>query len=241
MVVHPVVAEIPQAAAVDMQPTAEAPLPTPIAPRSTLVVVEPTARPSEPGLRTLLAGAIKDQPGWPSDPSGAAWLDGGSYRLAAMLPTRFVAVAAPLQDAYTDVVVSAAFHKLSGPPGGGYGIIVRDHGPGPRDGVAQGGQFYVAEAGDRGEIGVWRREDDHWVALLPWTPSQAVYPGGTTNELTVRAEGPRLTFLVNGIEATTLSDITQASGRVGAFVAGDYNQVVLERFTVQVPPAEVAP
>ena len=108
-------------------------------------------------------------------------------------------------------------------------------------GLNQGGRFYVAEAGDRGEIGLWRREDDHWVDLQPWAISQAVYPGGTTNELTLRAEGQRLTFMVNGIQAPTQVDAALPTGRVGVFVGGDLNQVVLDRFTVQVLPAVLAP
>jgi hypothetical protein len=199
----------------------------------TPLLVEPTARPATPTLGPLLTGAIKDQPGWLSHPNGTAWLDGNAYRLAASQLTRFVAVAAPLQTTYTDVAVNAAFHKIGGPPGGGYGIIVRDEGPAPRDGVDQSGRFYVAEVSDRGEIGVWRREHDHWVELLPWTPSAAVHPGGTSNELAVRAVGQRLTLFVNGLETATLLDAALSSGRVGAFVGGDYNEVVLDRFTVQ--------
>jgi hypothetical protein len=140
-----------------------------------------------------------------------------------------------------DVVVTADFHKTGGPPGGGYGIIVRDQGPGPRDGLSQDGDFYVAEAGDRGEVGIWRRSADHWVDLVPWTPSDAVHPGGTTNELMLRAQGSQLTFVVNGRQVATVSDATLQSGRVGAFVGGDFNEVRVDRFNVEIPPAGVAP
>jgi hypothetical protein len=192
-------------------------------------------------MPTLLVGAVMDQPGWPSDANGTAWFDGHSYRLAARLPSRFVAVSAPVAGMYADVLVSAAFHKTGGPPGGGFGIIVRDDALAPRDGVDQGGRFYAAEANDRGEIGMWRREDDHWVELLPWTPSEVVNKSGTSNELALRAIGQRLTFLVNGIEAATLVDALLSSGRVGVFVGGDNNEVVLDRFTVQLPPTTVGP
>jgi len=59
-----------------------------------------------------------------------------------------------------DVLVTATFHKADGPPGGGYGIIVRDQGPGSRDGLNQGGHYYVLEVGDSGEVGIWRRDED---------------------------------------------------------------------------------
>jgi hypothetical protein len=131
--------------------------------------------------------------------------------------------------------VTAAFRKVGGPPGGGYGIIVRDQGPGPRDGIEQGGWYYVLAAGDRGEVGVWRREGERWVDLFPWTPSEAVRPGGEPNELTARAIGRNLAFFVNGVQVAGLADVVLAEGSVGLFAGGDLNEVLIERFAVQVP------
>jgi hypothetical protein len=142
-------------------------------------------------------------------------------------------VGAPAGLALRDVWVTARFHKLSGPLGGGYGIIVRDVGPGPRDGVQQRGSYYVFEAGDRGEYGVWRRSQDDWIDLIPWTASPAVQPGTGSNELTVFAEGDRLKFLINGVEVAQFSDTVLAEGGVGVFAGGDMNEVVLDRFSVQ--------
>jgi hypothetical protein len=187
----------------------------------------------------LLDGVIGDQPGWPTDPMGLARFDGTHYRLTARQPTRFVAVAAPLATTFADVTVSASFHKVGGPPGGGYGVIVRDQGPGPPDRIDQGGRFYVAEVSDRGEIGIWQRADDRWIDLLPWTPSAAVRPGSAVNELQLSAEGPRLVFVVNDVRVASLVDSTLTRGRVGVFVGGDLNDVALERFTVQLPPTEL--
>lgn len=133
-----------------------------------------------------------------------------------------------------DPVVTAAFRKVGGPSGGGYGVIVLDQGPGPRDGSNQEGRFHVLEAGDRGEIGVWRRDSDGWIDVLRWLPSRAVRPGGATNELTVRVVGPRLAFSVNGTEVWSgIDDQNPGEGLVGVFVGGDSNEVVLERFVVQ--------
>ena len=66
--------------------------------------------------------------------------------------------------------------SIGGPPGGGYGLIVRDQTHGAGDGVDQQGQFVVAEVGDKGEIGIWQRADSHWIDLLAWTPSPLVHP-----------------------------------------------------------------
>jgi len=171
---------------------------------------------------------------WPDDPQSTAWLADGAYRLFARQPGRFVAIGAPLAETLSDVIVTATFRTVGGPPGG-YGLIVRDQGSGPRDGISQEGRFYVLEAGDRGEAGVWRREMDRWVDLLPWTRSEAVRPGGEANELTVAAVGRRLTFLVNGTQVTSREDPALQAGGVGVFVGGDFNEVTLDRLVVQVP------
>jgi Domain of unknown function (DUF4388) len=173
---------------------------------------------------------------WPSNPQGTAWLTSGSYRLIPRQVGQFVAIGAPLADALQDVVVSATFRKLSGTPaGGGFGIIVRDQGPAPRDGQNQGGRYYVLEVGDKGEVGIWRREVDHWVDLLPWQHADAVHPGTATNELTVSAIGDRLSLSVNGAEIVTRTDDTYSTGSVGLLAGGDGNQVAVDHFTVHTP------
>ena len=147
-----------------------------------------------------------------------------------------MAIGAPGVGPLRDVVVTGTFRKVGGPPGGGYGLIVRDQAPGLRDGRNQAGSFYVLEASDRGEIGVWRREGDRWLELLPWTPSEAVRPGQAPNELTVRLTGPRFLFLVNGVQVWSgLDDGLPAEGAVGVFVGGDLNDVVLEHVAIEVP------
>jgi hypothetical protein len=170
--------------------------------------------------------------GWPDDPQSVAWREAGAYRLYARTPGQFVAVGAPTADPIRDVVVRAVFRKLGGPPGGGYGIIVRDEDAELRNGLDQRGRYYVFEVGDRGELGIWRREQDRWSDLLEWTPSDAVRPADQTNELVVRAAGPYLTFLVNGVDIATVTEVDPVAGGVGVFVGGDLNEVALEQFCV---------
>ena len=47
------------------------------------------------------------------------------------------AVRAPVSGSFRDVRVSGEFRKLGGPPGGGYGLILRDQSPAPLDGITQ--------------------------------------------------------------------------------------------------------
>jgi len=187
-------------------------------------------------LRTVFDERFADNGrGWPSNPQSTGWLGDNVYWLLARQPSQFVALGAPLGGALRDVVVTASFRKAGGPPGGGYGLIVRDQGPGPRDGSSQSGRYYVLETSDRGEVGIWRRENDRWIDLLPWTASEAVRQGAGTNQLIVQAIGQRLTFLVNGTQVASVTDDVLAEGGVGVFVGGDFNEVALESFRVQAP------
>jgi hypothetical protein len=210
------------------------------APTSTTLPI-PAAQPTTPlraqaGGRTLTDVRFAAGPadGWVNNPPYAAWSD-GAFRFQARDTTRFVAVGVPINQVMSNVVVSATFRKTGGPPGGGYGLIVRDQGPEPRDGVNQQMTAYVLEVGDLGEYGVWRRDGDHWVDLVPWTRSSSVRSGGSPNDLSVRAMGDQLTLTVNGADVATVHDSALAAGGVGLFVGGDHNEVALDHFSVQVP------
>jgi hypothetical protein len=156
------------------------------------------------------------------------------------VPGEFVAVRAPTVGAVDDVTIRAAFRKVGGPPGGGYGLIVRDDRSGAGDGLDQVGRFVVAGVGDRGDFGIWQREIDHWVDLVPWTASPSVRPGSALNTLQVSAEGRQLRFEVNGMQVADIA-VPSATGRVGVFVGGDLNQVRLDRMVVQRLPTARQP
>jgi hypothetical protein len=174
---------------------------------------------------------------WPNNPQSTAWLADGAYRLVARRPGQFVALGAPIAQVAPDVVVSATLRKTGGPPGGGYGLIVRDQGPGPRDGLNQTGNFYVLLVNDRGEVGMTRREGDHWVEIVPWTASDAVQQGTAANELIALAIGPQLGLAVNGTLIVSREDQALTAGGVGLYLGGDGGEVSVERFRVEELPA----
>jgi hypothetical protein len=196
-----------------------------------------TARPRQEPVplattRVSLAESFEEPAsGWPNDPTGTGWYADRGYDLEARDPGKFVAIDAPSTDAFHDGSLSARFHKRGGPPGGGYGLIVADQGPEVHNGSFQGGRFVVVEVGDDGTFGIWQRERDHWIDLVPWTVSSAVHPGAAANDLVVQAQGKRLSFAVNGAEVGHV-DTNLAAGRVGIFVGGDGNQVELEHFNL---------
>jgi hypothetical protein len=171
--------------------------------------------------------------GWPNDARGNAWLAEGGYRLFAREPGRFVALRAPGAGTFRNVFLSATFRKVGGPEGGGYGLIVRDQSAEPLNGAVQTGRFYVLGVGDKGQIGVWRREGDKWIDVLPWSADDAVRRGREENTVEAWAIGPNLTLTVNGIDAATVQDSTLTEGHVGVFVGGDGNEALLVSFTVR--------
>ena len=234
-----VAASRPRAAVGDVAQRAPAVSPSGAA-ATAVAVSQPTPQAQAGGAQGPTAALLDEQftagtVTWPDDPQSTAWLAGGSYQVATRRPGEFVAISAPIAQVPSDVIVRATVRKIGGPPGGGFGIIMRDQGPDAQDGLRQAGRYYVLEVGDRGEVGMWRRETDHWVDLLPWQPSNAVKPGLASNELTVRAIGDSLSLMVNGVQVATRNDAAYSSGRVGLFVGGDGNQVAVERFVVQTP------
>jgi hypothetical protein len=220
--------------AAQVQATVQALSRTPNDSPTTPLPVLPTTQATPPvDLPIVLDEHFANPPqGWPDDTDGVGWHAGGAYHLAAWEHDRFMALGAPLTGALGDSVVSATFRKSGGPPGGGFGLIVRDQNPDMRDGKSQSGRFIVAEIGDNGSVGIWRREDDHWIDLVPWTPSSAVHPDDASNEIIVQTLGDDITFFANGARVAQ-APMGMDNGSVGVFVGGDSNQVVLERFTVQ--------
>ena len=73
--------------------------------------------------------------------------------------------------------------------------------------------------------------DDHWVDIVPWTSNPAVQQDEAPNDLTVGLDGRSVSFFVNNTQvAQFATDLP--GGRVGVFVGGDDNQVVLEHFSL---------
>jgi hypothetical protein len=186
-------------------------------------------------LRTVLderfASNVRN---WRNNPDSTAWIADRTYQLFVRRPGQFIAIGAPLMDRFKDVVVTGRFRKTGGPAGGAYGLLVRDQGPGPRDGLNQTGTYYVLGVTDQG-VAIRRRVGDHWVDVAPWTPSAAVSPNGGTIDLTALAMGQQLALMVNGTVVATATDNTASEGTVGIFTSGDLNEVGLEQFIVEVP------
>ena len=194
---------------------------------------QPTPAPSTGGI-LFEAPLTSPISGWTNQPAGPAWFASDGYHLLARDAGRFVATTVSLPRPVQDITMTATFHKVGGPQGGGYGLIVRDQSaPTQRDGRNQAGRFIVAEVGDRGDIGVWQRDDTQWIDILPWTHSDVIHADRAPNTLAITTHGPSLLFQVNGATLATLNyDKLPNSGNLGIFVGGDLNEVTVDRLQI---------
>src|SRR5207248_6347733 len=129
------------APATSAAPTAPPAAPAPTTAPTSPVAAAPAAPAPAPAFQDLFDERFaNNQRGWPDDKDSTAWLADGVYHLFAKDAGRFVSIGAPGAGSFRDVEVSGRFRKVGGPPGGGFGLIVRDQGPPPRDGKNQGGR-----------------------------------------------------------------------------------------------------
>jgi hypothetical protein len=219
------------------EPTSASTLPTPLPAPPTPLAVARAPQPTEAPRPRVLFGErlVSPVPNWPNNPDGTAWFGNDGFRLYARESGRFVAVGVPVSQPLTSAVLRARFHKASGPAGGGYGLIVRDQGTSAeRDGRNQAGQYMVLEVGDRGDVGIWQRNQARWIDVMPWTHSEAVHLDQESNTLVVTTRGNVLRFEVNGLVLADLTyDGIPPSGGVGIFVGGDLNEVVLDSLRIE--------
>lgn len=102
-----------------------------------------------------------------------------------------------------DFILDVDAAQVEGPDNNHYGVIVR---------YADDKNFYRLDISGDGYYSVQRYRDGAWEMLINWPESDAIRQGATTNHLRVIAEGPRLTWVVNG---TTVAEIEDADILVG--------------------------
>jgi hypothetical protein len=120
---------------------------------------------------------------------------------------------------FGDFAVEVDAWQRSGPVESSYGILFR---------MVDGGQFYRFDITGNGLYIIERRDPDgKWTRLVPdWTPTPAINQGlNVANRLKVIASGDELTFYVNEILLTQLTDAAYDSGAIaldaGSFGGGD--------------------
>lgn len=116
---------------------------------------------------------------------------------------------------FGDFALEVDATQRAGPAESSYGVLFR---------MVDGHQFYRFEITGNGLYMIERHNDDGtWTRLVPdWTPTSAIVQGmNQTNRLRVLAVGSSLTFYVNDILLTTVTDTTYPSGAI-ALDAGTF-------------------
>jgi len=130
---------------------------------------------------------------------------------------------------FDNFVLEVDAWQRSGAPESSYGILFR---------VTEDGQFYRFDITGNGLYMVERRAaDGTWTRLVrEWTPTAAINQGlNVANRLKIIANGPDLSFYVNDILLTQVSDATLTGGAIaldaGSF-AGKALQVAFDNVNV---------
>jgi serine/threonine protein kinase len=101
-----------------------------------------------------------------------------------------------------------------------------------------GDGHYLSISGD-GYYSIWVNYGLDWVALLDWTPSDAIQRGNATNHIRAVCDGPALSLFVNGQHLATVEDTTFAGGDI-ALTATSYEgtatKIVFDDVVVYAPP-----
>jgi hypothetical protein len=76
---------------------------------------------------------------------------------------------------------------------------------------------YMFRIDDRQYFSVYLYDFDNWTPLIDWEKNEIVRPG-EFNELTVIAEGPVMTFYINGTYVGTVTDSSLIKGKIAIMV-----------------------
>jgi hypothetical protein len=118
-------------------------------------------------------------------------------------------------DSYSDIVIEADGHAVSGPTFIEYGVIFRVS--------SDGKNYYGFTLTREGKYTLWRCDNEctdstDFIDLISYTTSPAVKSGTATNHLKVVVQGNQIGIYVNDQWLNTVTDSTYDSGSVGFFL-----------------------
>lgn len=111
---------------------------------------------------------------------------------------------------FGDFTLDVDATPLAGPDDNDYGVIVRH---------VDDDNFYRFEISSDGYYNIQKRQKGNWEKLIPdWAESSAIQKGKTMNHLRVVCAGRTLTFSVNQVQLTQLTDASFTRGTIGVLV-----------------------
>ena len=153
--------------------------------------------------------------GWSPPDTGQlkiAYQDGGLHFVVGALDSTGWAVAGKRAD---DFILDVDAAQIEGPDDNHYGVIVR---------YADEENFYRLDVSGDGYYSVHRFRNGEWEKLMDWLESPAIQQGATTNHLRVIADGPKLTWIVNGTILAEIDAVDILSGDVGLTAGAFFDQ-----------------
>jgi hypothetical protein len=115
---------------------------------------------------------------------------------------------------YSDFLFSEAVRRIGGQPTTDqayWGMYFRAHGD----------HYYAFKINDLLQYGIGVSGEQGWHDLVGWTRSPLI-ESGTSNVLTVIADGQELYFFINGAPVETIGDATYPNGNVGLLAGLDF-------------------
>ena len=141
-----------------------------------------------------------------------AYQDGALHFVVGALDSTGWAVAGKRAD---DFILDVEATQVEGPDDNHYGVIVR---------YADEKNFYRLDISGDGYYSIHRFRNGVWEKLIDWPESPAIKQGTTTNHLRVIAEGPKLTWVVNGTQLAEIDNVDVLSGDVGLTAGTFFDQ-----------------
>jgi len=96
--------------------------------------------------------------------------------------------------------------QVDGPDNNHYGLVVR---------FVDEDNFYRLDISGDGYYSIQRKRGNQFEVLVNWPESSAIRQGAASNHLRVVAQGPTLTFFVNGTEVGRIEEADILEGDVG--------------------------
>jgi hypothetical protein len=107
---------------------------------------------------------------------------------------------------FDDFVMEVDTEKVGGPDDNGFGVVLR---------YVDSDNFYIFAVSSDGQYTFGYYLDNTWTQVIPWTPSDAINQGDSTNKLSVACKGNHFILSVNGTIVEDLTDDTFSAGDIG--------------------------
>lgn len=133
---------------------------------------------------------------------------------------------------FSNVVINVDTSQVSAPSNdnNGYGVVCREQG--------DGNGYYLLISGDGG-YAIIKAENDEFVPLVEWAPTDKVKQGNAGNHIEATCNGTTLTLVVNGDRVATTEDSTYSSGDIAFAVTsyedGQASEVLFDNLKVTKP------